>query len=177
MPSPTELNKDLFQFKFMTFCENFDWGGLDCAQMCEALQNTLVLAADQADLPTQTVKRSSVPTKALGRARACCMRAEEVDRRLSIERRVVGFPPGRVGELKEAELTKYSSALRLQIGERVLFRRRIRRNRLRLMKSMTSKQFWLLVPNAVKKAGSPSALHDADGVLATARARIEEIVL
>ena len=95
VPSPTELNKDLFQFKFMTFCENFDWGGLDCAQMCEALQNTLVLAADQADLPTQTVKRSSVPTKALGRARACCMRAEEVDRRLSLRGELLGSP--RVG--------------------------------------------------------------------------------
>ena len=41
---------------------------------------------------------------------------------------------------------------------------------------MTSKQFWRLVRNAVKKAGSLSALRDANGVLATARARIEEIV-
>ena len=42
---------------------------------------------------------------------------------------------------------------------------------------MTSKQFWQMVRNAVKKARSLSALLDANGVLATARARIEEIVL
>ena len=179
VPNPSNLNKDLFQYKFMTLCEKFDWGSLDVSQKCEALQNTLVLAADQAGVPAQTIKRSSVASKALGRPRACSMRAEAVARIFSIEQRVTGFPQSLV-EAQEAELAearRVSSALILKIGERVLFRRRICRNRLRLMKSMTSKQFWRLVWNAIKKAGSLSALPDANGVMATARARIEEIVL
>ena len=75
VPNPSDLNKDLFQYKFMTLCEKFDWGSLDVSQKCEALQNTLVLAADQAGVPAQTIKRLSVASKAPGRARACCMRA------------------------------------------------------------------------------------------------------
>ena len=105
VPNPSNLNKDLFQFKFMTLCERIDWGGLDVSQNCEALQNTLVLAADQAGVPAPTSKRSSVASKALGRARARCMRAEAVVRRLSIEQRVTGFPQC-LAEAKEAELAE-----------------------------------------------------------------------
>ena len=77
-------------------------------------------------------------------------------RRLSIEQRVAGFPQGLV-EAKEAELAKarwVSSTLRLQIGEKVLFRRRIRRNRLRLMKSSSLSSFgdWFGMPSRKREA-------------------------
>ena len=42
---------------------------------------------------------------------------------------------------------------------------------------MTSKQFWRLVKRTVKKRGILRVVRDAQGRLATDRARIEEIVL
>ena len=42
---------------------------------------------------------------------------------------------------------------------------------------MTNKQFWRLVRRTVKKIGILSPIKDAQGKLATDKARIEEIVL
>ena len=68
-----------------------------------------------------------------------------------------------------------AKTLRLQITDKV--RQCCLRRRLHSGSTLSSKQLWRLVKRTVRKKDVLTAVKDAQGKLATDRARIEEIVL
>ena len=175
---PTQATSEAYREAFEALVVLADWNPMDNEEKCKFLQETLVGAARIACNQTPQNKTFKTVCKSMRRLRKKCIVAEAQVRKLEYEKTLKGFGTGEDEKSKEKLLSFFkqeAKTLRVQITEKV---RQCRlKRRLHSRSTLTSKQFWRLVKRTVKKKGVLSAVKDAQGKLATDRARIEEIVL
>ena len=175
---PNQATGEAYREAFEALVSAADWSTMDNGEKCRFLQDSLVAAAKAACSQEPVRKTRKIMGTAMRRLRKRCIVAESQVRQLEHEKAVLGFGSGESEEEKEELLRllrQKATTLRLQIKEKV--RQRLLARRLQARSSLTNKQFWRLVRRTVKKKGVLSAVKDAQGILATDRARIEEIVL
>ena len=180
IPSPSEANSELFRTKLSDLMGQVDWKALGTDDKYAAIVKVLTDASKLCGSLSTPPRKVPVACKSIARLRARCMAVDSKVRRLRTVETVYGFEDSVAGQAMAAELAeaiRVSTELRMKLGDKVQTRRKVRRFRLRARKSMSSKQFWKLVRKVVKKAGCLSAIKDLEGVLATDRDKIEEIVL
>ena len=175
---PNQATGEAYREAFEALASLAGWGPMDTGEKCRFLQDSLVAAAKVSCNQKPVRKTHKIVGKSMRRLRRKCIVAESQVRQLEHEKAVLGFGSGESEEGKEVLLQFFkqeAKTLRLQIKEKV--RQRLLSRRLQARSTLTNKQFWRLVRRTVKKKGVLSAVKDAQGILATDRARIEEIVL
>ena len=175
---PTQPSSEAYREAFEALVVLADWNPMDTGEKCKFLQETLVEAARIACSQKPQNKTYGTICKSMRRLRKKCIVAESQVRQLEHEKTILGFGTGEDAQSKEKLLSFFkqeAKTLRVQITEKI--RQRRLKRRLHSRSTLTSKQFWRLVKRTVKKKGILTAVKDAQGKLATDRARIEEIVL
>ena len=176
---PAASSADSFKTMFETEINLDNWDSLSTQEKCTILQKALLNASKKACSQITLRKPGGRTNKSVRALLDKCKQVEAGVKRLNKERLSGMFiSPYEDKKFEKLDNMKVQAkSLRVALSCMLAKQRKRRRLRLALHHKLTAKQFWSLVRRVERKAGSLTAVADAEGRLATDKARIERIVL
>ena len=176
---PVEKTAERFKSSFAKEIDLENWDTKSTQDKCILLQKALVNASKQACNQVAPKRPGGRRHKSARKLQNICKQVEAGVKRLNQEH-LNGKFIGQEGDVKLQKLESMrvqAKSLRVALSSLLNKQRKRRRLKLSYHHRLTAKQFWSLVRRVEKKAGSLSAIVDAEGRLATDKAMIERIVL